>query len=204
MEFLGNTFKDKIDLLINNKLFEVHTSNIAIVKNINYETQRLDAQIAVNPIATIDGKEHVLEYPILRNIPFQTYQGGDFSITIPPKIGDTCLLVFCERNADAFWTTGNINAPTYAKKRKHDINDAIAIVGFNPKNNLIPNYNGDNLEIRNKNKEILVSLSDDAISVKAKRSTAYFADDKIEIKGAITLYQLQMTVFISIHLHQFI
>jgi hypothetical protein len=102
----------------------------------------------VKRTVNIDGNIGELEYPTLKNIPFFTLQNSDYSITVSPKVGDTCLLIFCERNADSFWESGKVSIPAYAPTRRHDINDAVAI-GFTPSPKLIKNYGEEGIEIRN-------------------------------------------------------
>lgn len=181
MDSIGLTNKEKIELMIDNKIFDIHTSVPAIITNVNYSEQTLDAQISVNPIATIGGSEKILKYPELRSIPFYTIQNSDFFITIPPKIGDTCLLIFCERNCDQFWNTGEVSAPIYAKRRKHNINDSVALVGWNPTKKKIPNYQNNEIEIRNKQRTLLVGMNDKRIQIVAGKSSAYLDNDLIKI-----------------------
>ena len=182
MDHLKLTLKEQIDLLIDNKLFDAHTCIPAKIESVDYENQRLDAKIAINQIAILNNREEILEYPTLRGIPFFTLQGGNLSVTVPPKVDDTCLLIFCERNSDLFWKTGKISAPSYAQRRKHNINDAVAIVGFNAKSELIPNYSSGDIELRNDSRDICVSLNENRINIKAKSASEFLNDEKIEIK----------------------
>jgi len=68
-------------------------------------------------------------YPVLVNVPVFTYQGGGAYIQMPIAVGDSCLLLFCDRDMDVWFETGQIAPPN--SDRVHSINDAIAIVGIN-------------------------------------------------------------------------
>lgn len=153
MDYFGLTPKEKHTLLIENALYGVHTAIPALVVAVDLENQRLSAQVAVNKIVNVTGEEEELEHPIYPGIPFFTLQNADFIVTIPPKAGDACLLIVSERNADEFWKNGSVSAPSYARTRRHDLNDAVAVCGFNPKSKLIGDYFSDGIEIRNAPKD---------------------------------------------------
>jgi hypothetical protein len=84
---------------------------------------------------------------------------------VPPLVGDTCILFFLERNADQFWKTGKVTSPTYAKTRRHDINDAIALVGYTPSTKLLTNYQEEGVELRNKERDTFLHLKNNNISI---------------------------------------
>lgn len=68
-------------------------------------------------------------YPQLQNVPVLTMQGGGFSLQFPIKAGDQCLVIFADRNIDAWYQNGNSQPPLDG--RLHDISDGFAIVGIN-------------------------------------------------------------------------
>jgi hypothetical protein len=188
LDYLGLTEKEKHQLLIENALYGVHTAIPALVVSVDLENQRLSAQIAVNKIVNVTGKEEELEHPIYRGIPFKTIQNADFMITMPPKPGDACLLLVSERNADEFWKNGTVSAPAYARTRRHDLNDTVAICGFNPKSKLISDYFPDGIEMRNSRKDTFLRLMNDRIEAHLNHRKAVFLVDvadnsKIEATG---------------------
>ncbi|MDE2019605.1 MAG: hypothetical protein KGJ13_04640 [Patescibacteria group bacterium] len=69
-------------------------------------------------------------YPVLVDCPVLIAQGGGASLQFPVSKGDWCLLLFCDRNIDAWFTTGTAQPPPDG--RMHDISDAIAIIGLCP------------------------------------------------------------------------
>lgn len=68
-------------------------------------------------------------YPELQDCPVFTLQGGGGALTFPIRVGDECLVLFSDSNIDAWYSTGLPSVPYDG--RRHDISDAIALVGLN-------------------------------------------------------------------------
>jgi len=85
--------------------------------------------------------DQIVDYPVLVNVPVFIYQGGGAYIQMPIVVGDACLLLFCDRDMDIWFQTGQIAPPN--SDRVHNINDAIALVGINDlPSQLPPNTSG--------------------------------------------------------------
>ena len=98
--------------------------------------------------------EEELEYPLLGDVPVVVMGGGGTYISHPIKAGDQCLLLFCDYMIDNWWVTGE--AKPSIVPRKHDLSDAIAIVGLNAIPNAIQNYS-DYLRLHyNENSSIVI------------------------------------------------
>lgn len=82
--------------------------------------------------------EQTLEYPLLAKVPVVVLGGGGTYISHPISSGDQCLLLFCDYMIDSWWVTGE--AKSSIVPRKHDISDAIAIVGLNASPKAIQGY----------------------------------------------------------------
>ncbi len=80
----------------------------------------------------------VADYPVLVDCPVFTLQGGGGAIQFPIAKGDTCLLLFSDRNMDAWFKNGASAAPFDA--RCHDLSDGIALVGLNALGSVLPAY----------------------------------------------------------------
>ena len=78
-------------------------------------------------------------YPLLINCPVVVMQGGGAYLTFPIVKGDTCLVLFSDREISTWVSTGQITYPQ--NQRTHDLSDAIALVGIRNILNAIPNYN---------------------------------------------------------------
>jgi hypothetical protein len=69
-----------------------------------------------------------LPYPLLVDVPMFVYSGGKGSLTMPVAPGDTCLILFNDRDIDTWFATGNTAAPN--SQRAHNLSDGLALVGF--------------------------------------------------------------------------
>lgn len=68
-------------------------------------------------------------YPTLLNCPVFTAQGGGASMQFPIAAGDTCIVLFADRNIDNWYLNGNEQPPIDG--RLHDPSDGIVLVGLN-------------------------------------------------------------------------
>lgn len=95
-----------------------------------------------------------IEYPSLEKVPVVIMGGGGTYISHPISEGDQCLLLFCDFMIDSWWISGE--AKTSIVPRKHDISDAIAIVGLNATPKAINDYS-DYLRLHyNENSSIVI------------------------------------------------
>lgn len=67
--------------------------------------------------------------PLLVDVPVFTLQGGGAALQLPVLAGDQCLLLFSDRNLDAWFENGAEAVPFTG--RAHDLSDGIALVGLN-------------------------------------------------------------------------
>jgi hypothetical protein len=85
-----------------------------------------------------------LNYPVLVDCPVFTLQGGGGYIQFPIAAGDPCLVVFADRNIDAWFQNGSPAVPFDQvggkPGRMHDLSDGMAFVGFNSLADAMPAY----------------------------------------------------------------
>lgn len=84
------------------------------------------------------GNDEVRENPLLTDCPVFTLQGGGGGVELPIDVGDNCIVLFSDRNLDAWFKSGTPAAPFDA--RCHDLSDGIALVGLNALNGTLANY----------------------------------------------------------------
>lgn len=84
-------------------------------------------------------------YPLLTDVPVFVHSGGNSGLLLPVQAGDTCLVLFNDRDIDNWWTTGSTTVPNSA--RLHSMSDGFALVGFRSKANLIANYPTDRAKL---------------------------------------------------------
>lgn len=106
------------------------------------------------------------EFPVLQNVPVQFPQGGGYCLTFPVAAGDNCILHFCDKGISHWLQEGkgkigkfSSGVPKADYFRSYSINDAVAIVGFNPIPNAITNFNATAPELRNSDASQRVTLN---------------------------------------------
>jgi hypothetical protein len=115
LEQLADQIKVEINCMTIGTIVSFSASDQTASISINY--RRVDLNSGVTT-----------DYPILIKCPVVTLNGGGGYITFPVVAGDTCLVFFCDREIDTWFTNGGVNAPQSA--RIHDLNDGIALVGI--------------------------------------------------------------------------
>ena len=86
----------------------------------------------------------ILQFPVLVVCPVFTYQGGGAAFQAPIASGDPCLVVFADRNIDAWYQNGATAVPFDQiggqPGRVHDLSDGMAFVGFNSLADALASY----------------------------------------------------------------
>lgn len=165
----------------------------AIVESVNFENQTLEASPVTIMKRTNDtGMVTDFKLPLLVDVPFQCYKGGDYSITVPVKQGDECLIIFTDVDFSAWFQNGGFN---YAEHSfQHAYSNAMAIVGFSSEVKAVKNYNPNAIEIRNADASEKISLSAGNITLKSATITL---DGEVTTTGTTTI---QGKEFLS-HVH---
>ncbi len=93
----------------------------------------------------------IVNYPVLVDCPVFTPQGGGGAFQAPIAAGDPCLVVFADRNIDAWFQNGAPAVPFDQvggkPGRMHDLSDGMAFVGFNSLADALPAYSTDELRM---------------------------------------------------------
>lgn len=83
----------------------------------------------------------------LTNVPLIIYGAGGGHITLPDPTDTICLLLFMDRNIDAFLETGEMYVPE--TNRMHDFTDCIALTTFKTLANPLTEYDEKAVSIMN-------------------------------------------------------
>lgn len=120
---------------------------VGIVQQFYPVTQTADIQIALKKIISInpDGTRTLAPYPVLNDVPVFILSGGSAYMSFPVAPGDTCIILFNDREIDNWYNTGNVSAPTTL--RLHDKSDAMALIGIRNLTNPIGSYLTNGVEI---------------------------------------------------------
>lgn len=129
--------------------------------------------------------QSIKDFPVLVDCPVFTLQGGGGALQFPIAPGDQCLVLFSDRNIDAWYQNGTAAAPFDA--RCHDVSDGIALVGLNSLASDLPAYPSDSVKFFYAGAAI--ELSEDMISMSAGGATLNFTGGEwtIEDSGGATI-----------------
>lgn len=116
-----------------------HAIKIGKITGVDYANQTVNVQVLHKIKDDRDPRtQKLIDYPLLQQVPFVVLCGGDSRLTFPIKVGDNCLLLFCDYEIDRWWDTGEPLPATY--ERRHNISDAFALVGVHSMADLIQGY----------------------------------------------------------------
>lgn len=121
------------------------------------DTQTADIQMQ----QIIQNEDELLTPTILVNVPIFIYGGVNSHITLPNLEGSTCILMFMDRNIDAFLETGEMYVPS--TNRLHNITDCIALCTFKTNADPISDYDNNALTLKNNNS--IIKLYKDKIKI---------------------------------------
>ncbi len=126
---LDDTLKE-----LKNEIFaNINCVQIGKIEKVN-SNQTVEIQIQVKRRVNGDVTK---DYPLLVDCPYFVLSGGGAYIDMPIKKGDSCIILFNDRNIDNWWSTENVKEP--ADRRKHNLSDGIALVGINSSVNPLDN-----------------------------------------------------------------
>lgn len=117
---------DVLQSLKTSILTNLHKVKIGQIQSFDPTTFSATVQVVFQRVMN-DGI--IKNYPLLTKCPVLTFQGGGAALELPIAAGDQCLVLFADRNIDAWFQNGGVQPPP--DSRMHDLSDAIAIVGLN-------------------------------------------------------------------------
>jgi len=122
---------------IDENLVNLHTAMPGIIESYDEDTQLANVQPALKRVFNID--QSAVELPIITMVPVLFPRTESSSIHFPVKKGDRVLLIFNERDIDAYVNSGGGFFGAFTSKivepeskRRHHLKDAVAILGFFP------------------------------------------------------------------------
>lgn len=114
-------------------LYTINCAKPGIVQSFNSTKRTAEVAVAFKRVLATG---EITSIPVLVDCPVFTLQGGKAALTVPIVKGDECLLLFADRNIDAWYENGGQAAPY--DNRAHDLSDGIALVGLNSLANPLP------------------------------------------------------------------
>lgn len=122
----------------------------AKIETYDYKTQKASIKIDMKELYS-DKSE--VDYPVVSGVPVIFPNSGGASITMPVKTGDTCLVMFADRDISG-WLLGGQKPESL---RSHALTDAVAILGLKP---FTKTSNAEN------NDDLLISYAGSSIKLK--------------------------------------
>ena len=161
------TLAEVIRRAVEARLAELRVSLPGTIDAFDPKTQLASVRPDLKDLRYDEEDNEVVEaLPVIVDVPVQFPRAGGFSLTVPVKKGDPCLLVFSDRSLDKWLDSGGQVDPVDV--RRHHLSDAVAILGVSSKATPIPDFDGAHATIGKDGESAdfaaLASKVDDAIS----------------------------------------
>jgi hypothetical protein len=183
----------KTETLVDPKLvdvLEIHKSDIfkslrcaSIGKISKFDTAKKTAEVQILFKRVLPSGESV-SYPPLVDCPVVTLNGGGAALQFPVSVGDTCLVLFSDRNIDAWFKAGVESVPFDG--RCHDLSDGIVLVGLEALNGTLPAYPADESRIISGAAKVAVKKDGTEASLKQGTGEVSAVGGKVRIKSTST------------------
>ena len=121
----------------------INCISIGTITSFDPDTQTAEVRLNYKKLNLYDGT--IKDYQPLLQCPVIVLGGGEGYISFPISSGDTCIVLFCDREIDTWIANGGVNPPQ--SNRVHDMNDAIALVGIRNSQNAITDYSENGIKI---------------------------------------------------------
>ena len=129
---------------IQDYVMNLRVSCPGIIQSYDEASQTVTVQPAIRDKIRLNGNVTDESLPLLVDVPVYFPSGGGYSLTFPIVAGDECLVVFGDSCIDAWWQSGGVQ--NQLDKRRHDLSDGFAFVGFKSKPNAVPAGAGTTLQ----------------------------------------------------------
>lgn len=128
-----------VENAISYHLEDLHTLLPARIVEIDYKTRKVSVQPSIKKKKR-DGDNDakgLQDMAIIQNIPLIVPASKLAIISIPAKVGDEVLVGFFERSVDTYLFSDGATPVDPKDYRRHDYNDAVAVVGLNTFSNAL-------------------------------------------------------------------
>jgi phage gp45-like len=99
----------------------------ATIEEYDFTTQKASVQIDIQELFD---NETSIDYPVISDVPVMFPRSGGASFTMPVQRGDTCLVIFNDRDITKWLLGSSKEKPN--SQRMHDLNDAVILMGLTP------------------------------------------------------------------------
>lgn len=168
-----------LELFQRNIMSSLNCHQVGEIVSFNSSTQT--AEVSVKMTYQVNGK--IMEYPLLIDCPCIIVGGGKGRLTFPISSGDSCLVLFNDRDIDNWYASGQTMPPRTG--RKHSFSDAIALVGLHNSQNKITDYLATGTEL--KYGDSTIKLEDNKVTLTNGSSSIILSNGSIQITGAVAI-----------------
>lgn len=145
-------FNAVLNLLFAQVFNQLNCHQVGTVKNFYPATQTADIQLGMQRLVP-DYTSNPPQWkartsPLLQGVPVCILSGGGGTLTFPVASGDTCLVLFNDRDLGNWFSTGNTASPP-PSGRAHSLSDGLAIVGFRNMANPLTGYSTTDAVLQN-------------------------------------------------------
>jgi len=140
-----------------------------IIQSVDYEKQTCTVQPAIREMLNQEGNIVHDTLPLLVDVPFFVYSGGGYCLTLPVSENDECLVVFSDECIDGWWQNGGVQ--NQVERRRHDLSDGFAIVGFRSQQKKLSNYSENTVQLRTESGGAYIEISDSGINIMSGNTT---------------------------------
>ena len=157
---------------------EKYTNNLRVaIPGIIQQFNRDNQTATIQPVIKEQINGEWLFLPLLLDVPVQFPRAGGYCVTFPVRKGDECLVIFNDMCIDSWWQSGEVQ--TQLEKRRHDLSDAVAILGITSVPKAVKDFSSDSMQIRNDYGETVINIKDGNIDINCQ---------KINIFGDVEIY----------------
>lgn len=168
---------------IENELTNARFAMPGIIVSFDAARQTASVQPAITENVQIgDSNREAMNLPVLSDVPVQFPRAGGYCLTFPVKKDDECLLVFGDMCIDGWWQSGGVQ--DQMEKRRHDLSDAIAILGITSVPRAVKSFSTSSVMLRNEEGSTYVEISGADVNVVAGGDLSLTCGGTLTIKGA--------------------
>lgn len=181
---------DLMNEILRGAAVSINCVQIGIIRAFDPATQLANIEIAMKQVKVIqgDGTKILENYPLLMECPVFVLSGGGSFISLSVAPGDTCIVLFNDRNIDTWVNSGLVAEP--GTSRLHDMSDAFALVGIKPASAPITNYLADGIRIFF-GTNASIDMTDDGITM----------NGNVTVKGLLSTEYAGDTIVYNTHTH---
>lgn len=149
-----------------------------------------------------DGTEGSVSVDVIHRVPIHVAGGGGYASTFPIAKDDECLIVFGDRSLDNWFAKGGDQDPV--DRRRHDLSDAIAIVGIRSNPSKLTDYDTSRAVVGNKGPRIAFDGTNVHLGVGHGEDGSDFVAMAAKVKSEISALRDTVNSFVSTynsHMH---